>query len=48
MLENVAPLIAEAYVKDHRGLYSAFEILSKSYSSHDALQTANKERKYAG
>jgi hypothetical protein len=39
-LENVAPLIAEAYVKDHRGLDSAFETLSKSYSSHDALQTA--------
>ena len=32
MLENVAPLVAEAYVIDHRGLDSAFDTLSKSYS----------------
>jgi hypothetical protein len=40
VLENVAPLVAEAYVKDHRGLDSAFDILSKSYSARDPLQTA--------
>ena len=40
MLENVAPLVAEAYVIDHRGLDSAFDTLSKSYSGHDLLQTA--------
>src|SRR5512136_2990751 len=40
MLESVAPLVAEAYVIDHRGLDSAFDTLSKSYSAHDLLQTA--------
>jgi hypothetical protein len=40
MVENVAPLVAEAYEKDHRGLDSAFDTLSKSYSEHDLLQTA--------
>ncbi len=40
MLENVAPLVAEAYVKDHRGLDFAYDTLSKSYSAHDPLQTA--------
>ena len=40
VLENVAPLVAEAYVKDHRGLDSAFDELNKSYSSRDSLQTA--------
>jgi hypothetical protein len=39
-LENVAPLVAEAYIKDHRGLDSAFDELSTSYSAHDALKTA--------
>jgi len=39
-IENVAPLVAEAYVKDHRGLDSAFDELSKSYSARDALKTA--------
>ena len=39
-LENVAPLVAEAYVKDHRGLDSAFDELSNSYSARDALKTA--------
>jgi hemerythrin-like domain-containing protein len=39
-LENVAPLVAEAYVKDHRGLDSAFDELRISYSAHDALKTA--------
>lgn len=40
VLENVAPLVAEAYVKDHRCLDSAFDTLSKSYSARDNLQIA--------
>jgi hypothetical protein len=39
-LENVAPLVAEAYVKDHHGLDSAFDELNNSYSAKDALKTA--------
>ena len=39
-VENVAPLVAEAYVIDHRGLDSAYDELSKSYSAHDPLKTA--------
>jgi hemerythrin-like domain-containing protein len=39
-LEDVAPLVAEAYIKDHRGLDSAFDELDRSYSSHDPLKTA--------
>jgi hypothetical protein len=40
IVENVAPLVAEAYEKDHRGLDSAYDTLSKSYSECDILQTA--------
>lgn len=40
VFEKVAPLVAEAYVKDHRGLDSAFDELSKSYASRDRLATA--------
>jgi hypothetical protein len=40
MLDNVTPLVAEAYLKDHRGLDRAYEALSKSYSEGDVLQTA--------
>lgn len=39
-LEEVAPLVAEAYVKDHRGLDAAFDALSAAVSAQDALQTA--------
>jgi hypothetical protein len=39
-LENVAPLVAEAYEMDHRGLDAAFESLSNAVSARDALQTA--------
>jgi hemerythrin-like domain-containing protein len=39
-LEDVAPLVAEAYVKDHRGLDAAFDELSRAYASHDPLATA--------
>lgn len=39
-LEQVAPSIAEAYEKDHRGLDAAFEALSNSVSARDALESA--------
>ena len=39
-VEKVAPLVAEAYVIDHRGLDSAFEELSQSYAARDPLKTA--------
>ena len=40
VLERVAPLVAEAYLKDHRGLDLAYETLDNSYSGHDLLQIA--------
>jgi hemerythrin-like domain-containing protein len=40
ILEEVAPLVAEAYAMDHRRLDSAFETLSNAVSARDALQTA--------
>ena len=39
-LENVAPLVAEAYEKDHRGLDAAFDELSNAVTARDAIQTA--------
>jgi hypothetical protein len=39
-LDAVAPLVAEAYEKDHRGLDAVFEALSAAVSAGDALQTA--------
>src|SRR5438046_4223572 len=39
-LEGVAPLVAEAYVKDHRGLDRAFDALSNAVSVRDELGTA--------
>jgi len=39
-LETVAPQVAEAYIIDHRGLDTAFEELSASYSANDSLKTA--------
>jgi len=39
-LEEVAPLVAEAYLRDHRGLDAAFDALNKAASAHDALATA--------
>jgi Hemerythrin HHE cation binding domain len=39
-VETVAPLVAEAYVKDHRGLDEAFDELNSSYGAHDSLKTA--------
>jgi len=39
-LEAVAPLVAEAYERDHRGLDAAFEALSAAVSAGDVLETA--------
>jgi hypothetical protein len=39
-VENVAPLVAEAYIRDHRGLDAAFDELNTSYSVHDPLKIA--------
>jgi hypothetical protein len=39
-VENVAPLVAEAYEKDHRALDAAFEGLTNAVSARDPLQTA--------
>jgi hypothetical protein len=40
MVEEVAPLVAEAYAVDHQRLDVAFETLSNAISARDALQTA--------
>jgi hemerythrin-like domain-containing protein len=40
MVEEVAPLVAEAYAIDHQRLDVAFDTLSTAISVHDALQTA--------
>jgi hypothetical protein len=40
MVEEVAPLVAEAYAYDHQRLDVAFDTLSKAVSAHDALGTA--------
>ena len=40
LIETVAPLVAEAYTTDHRGLDSAFDALNRAYSAHDPLETA--------
>ncbi len=39
-LEKVAPLVAEAYIKDHRGLDAAFDELHTSYAARDQLRVA--------
>jgi hemerythrin-like domain-containing protein len=39
-LENVAPLVAEAYERDHRDLDASFEILNKAVSDLDTLAIA--------
>jgi hypothetical protein len=39
-LEAVAPLVAEAYETDHRGLDAAFDAMDAAVSAHDALETA--------
>jgi len=40
VLETVAPSVAEAYERDHRGLDAAFDALNAAASEHDALGTA--------
>ena len=40
VLEEVAPLVAEAYVDDHRGLDEAFDALDAAVAAGDALATA--------
>jgi hypothetical protein len=40
VLEEVAPLIAEAYIDDHRGLDEAFDALDAAVAAGDALATA--------
>jgi hypothetical protein len=40
LVESVAPLVAEAYEKDHRGLDQAFDELNRSYAARDTLKTA--------
>ena len=39
-IESVAPSVAEAYERDHRGLDTAFDTLNMAVSAHDALETA--------
>jgi hypothetical protein len=39
-VDGVAPLVAEAYEKDHRGLDAAFDALDRAASSGDVLETA--------
>ena len=39
-LEEVAPLVAEAYEKDHRGLDAAFEGLSNAVRARDPLESS--------
>jgi hypothetical protein len=39
-VEKVAPLVAEAYEKDHRGLDAAFDALNRAYAARDVLETA--------
>jgi hypothetical protein len=39
-LEAVAPLIAEAYIQDHRGLDAAFDAMNAAFSAGDTLETA--------
>jgi hypothetical protein len=39
-LENVAPLVAEAYERDHRGLDSLYESLKKAINDRDTLAIA--------
>jgi hypothetical protein len=40
VLETVAPLVAEAYEKDHRALYDAFDALDEAVAAGDVQATA--------
>jgi hypothetical protein len=39
-LENVAPQVSEAYLRDHRGLDAAYEALDKAVQASDTLAIA--------
>jgi Hemerythrin HHE cation binding domain len=39
-MEEVAPLVAEPYLRDHRGLDMAFEALDEAHGARDRLKTA--------
>jgi hypothetical protein len=39
-LEAVAPLVAEAYIRDHRGLDAAYDAMSAAVSAKDSLEIA--------
>jgi hypothetical protein len=39
-VEALAPLVAEAYLRDHRGLDAAYEALAAAVAARDALETA--------
>ena len=39
-LENVAPLVAEAYERDHRGLDTLFDLLHRAVHASDPLAIA--------
>jgi len=39
-MEEVAPLVAEPYLRDHRGLDMAFEALDEAHDARDRLKTA--------
>lgn len=39
-LEQVAPLTTEPYIRDHRGLDAAYDVLSDAVAEHDPLATA--------
>jgi hypothetical protein len=40
VIENIAPLATETYIKDHRGLDAAYDELKASYSALDPIKTA--------
>lgn len=46
LLEPVAPAVAEAYEKDHRGLDAAYEVLNAAVSAGDPLETARATAAY--
>jgi hypothetical protein len=39
-VDALAPLVSEAYLRDHRGLDAAYEALAAAVSARDALETA--------
>jgi len=45
-LENVAPLVAEAYERDHRGLDSLFNLLDKAVKASNPLEVARITRAF--